>query len=98
MFASETTRQAIKDRDAALSKVKTTKQQDDYRDYKHKRNQVHKLLSQDKKENIIKKVEEIVKTDSKAQWKIMKETIGWKTATTNNKPQWSHNNISKENS
>ena len=28
------------------------------------------------------KIQEVIKNDSKTQWKLMKETIGWKTATT----------------
>ena len=49
-FATAETKQLINDRDNALKLAKITKSQDDYRDFKHKRNLVHKSLYQDKTE------------------------------------------------
>ena len=75
-FASETTKETMKDRDEAMTKMKTTKNHDDIRNYRMLRNRVHTLLHQDKEKYIKDKFDQ-VEGRSRQQWKTAKEQAGW---------------------
>ena len=75
-FASTETKRTIVLRDAAMKTMKTTKDDDDIRQFRMLRNKVHKMLKQDKQRMIKTKFEDI-EGKSKEQWKYTKEQAGW---------------------
>ena len=81
-FTTQETNDLIKSRDESLALMKITGNQDDIRDYKTKRNLVHKMITRDKNDNMTEKFQKITKNDAKNQWNEMKNTIGWQKTTT----------------
>ena len=75
-FASEETRKVMQERDDALKKSKTTRNNDDVRNFKILRNRAHKMLKVDKIIQIKNKFED-AKNNPRLQWKTTKEEAGW---------------------
>ena len=77
IFISQQTKQKIIDRDMALQRAKDDDLPDSCREFLNLRNSCHKMLSQDKKDYINKKLDE--KNSEHDRWDTTKEILGWKT-------------------
>ena len=75
-FISDDTKSLLKRKDDALARAKTTNDEDDFREYRHLRNQSHREITKDKNE-AQKKAFKKAETDPKQQWGEAKESLGW---------------------
>ena len=75
-FVSSETKSEIRKRDDASARAKTTKKDDDIREWKTIRNCVHNMIKRDKQESMKKDHEEI-EGDTRRQWKLTKDQAGW---------------------
>ena len=76
IFASSETKKLMTDKDDAYARAKTTKNEDDIRNYNNIRNRVRKNLKKDKK-NVTKKNLKEINGNPKKQWQSVKKILGW---------------------